>query len=69
MVWLCLQWQWLLFWLGWLCRSGSAGESDGKMAGARKVVITDVNPYRLDLARKMGATLAIDVRERKLRCH
>ena len=37
-----------------------------KMAGARKVVITDVNPYRLDLARKMGATLAIDVRERNL---
>ncbi|MEP6699289.1 MAG: L-threonine 3-dehydrogenase [Verrucomicrobiota bacterium] len=36
------------------------------MAGARKVVISDVNPYRLDLARKMGATLAIDVRERKL---
>ena len=31
-----------------------------KMAGARKVVITDVNPYRLDLARKMGATLAIE---------
>ena len=42
-----------------------------KMAGARKVVITDVNPYRLDLARKMGATLAIDVREtqtRRTRC-
>jgi threonine 3-dehydrogenase len=37
-----------------------------KMAGARKVVITDINPYRLDLARKMGATLAIDVRERNL---
>src|SRR6266853_5533 len=35
MVWLCLQWQWLLFWLGWLCRSGSAGESDGKIAGVR----------------------------------
>ncbi len=32
-------------------------------AGARHVVITDVNPYRLDLARKMGVTLAIDVRE------
>ena len=37
-----------------------------KMAGARKIVITDVNPYRLDIARKMGATLAIDVRETKL---
>lgn len=32
-------------------------------AGARHVVITDVNPYRLDLARKMGVTLAVDVRE------
>src|SRR4051795_1023370 len=37
-----------------------------KMAGARKVVITVVNPCRLDLARKMGATVAVDVRERKL---
>jgi threonine 3-dehydrogenase len=33
-----------------------------KHAGARHVVVTDVNPYRLDLARKMGATHAIDVR-------
>jgi threonine 3-dehydrogenase len=31
-------------------------------AGARHVVITDVNPYRLELARKMGVTLALDVR-------
>ncbi|HEX40905.1 MAG TPA: L-threonine 3-dehydrogenase [Phycisphaerales bacterium] len=31
-------------------------------AGARYVVITDVNPYRLELARQMGATLALDVR-------
>jgi len=29
-------------------------------AGARHVVITDLNPYRLDLARKMGATLAVN---------
>ncbi len=35
-------------------------------AGARYVVITDVNPYRLELARKMGATLAIDVRSESL---
>ena len=33
-------------------------------AGARYVVITDVNPYRLELAKKMGATLALDVRTR-----
>src|SRR3984957_12897574 len=30
-------------------------------AGARHVVITDVNPYRLELARKLGATVALDV--------
>ena len=35
-------------------------------AGARFVVITDVNPYRLELARKMGATLAVDVRTASL---
>ena len=35
-------------------------------AGARHVVITDVNPYRLELARQMGATLAVDPRERDL---
>jgi threonine 3-dehydrogenase len=29
-------------------------------AGARFIVITDVNPYRLQLAEKMGATCAID---------
>src|SRR5262245_11652861 len=32
-----------------------------KHAGARFVVITDVNDYRLDLARRMGATLAVNV--------
>jgi len=31
-----------------------------KHAGARHVVITDLNPFRLDLARKMGATLALN---------
>jgi threonine 3-dehydrogenase len=29
--------------------------------GARYVVITDVSPYRLDLAREMGVDLAVDV--------
>ncbi|MCK5129946.1 MAG: L-threonine 3-dehydrogenase [Clostridiales bacterium] len=33
-----------------------------KHAGARYVVITDINPYRLELAEKMGATLTVDVR-------
>jgi len=36
-------------------------------AGARYVVITDVNDYRLDLARKMGVTLAVNVREQNLK--
>ncbi len=35
-------------------------------AGARHVVVTDLNPYRLELARAMGATLAVDPRERDL---
>jgi threonine 3-dehydrogenase len=36
-------------------------------AGARHVVITDLNPWRLALARKIGVTLAIDPRETPLR--
>jgi len=35
-------------------------------AGARYVVITDINPYRLELAKKMGVTAAVNVRERNL---
>ncbi len=30
-------------------------------AGARHVVVTDVNPWRLELARKLGATRTVDV--------
>jgi threonine 3-dehydrogenase len=37
-----------------------------KHAGARYVVVTDLNPYRLELARKMGATRAVDPRETSL---
>ncbi|MBI1374244.1 MAG: L-threonine 3-dehydrogenase [Phycisphaera sp.] len=37
-----------------------------KHAGARYVVITDVNPYRLALAERMGVTRAVDVRSTKL---
>lgn len=32
-----------------------------KHVGARHVVITDLNPYRLELAEKMGATRAVNV--------
>jgi len=35
-------------------------------AGARHVVTTDLNPYRLELAEKMGATVALDIRERRI---
>lgn len=37
-----------------------------RYAGARHVVVTDLNPYRLDVARKMGATLAINPEEQDL---
>ena len=33
-----------------------------KHAGARFVVVTDMNEYRLDLARQMGATVALNVK-------
>ncbi|WP_394175666.1 L-threonine 3-dehydrogenase [Thalassotalea litorea] len=35
--------------------------------GARHVVITDINEYRLDLARKMGATRAVNVSQESLK--
>ena len=41
---------------------GCMAAAIAKHAGARHVVVTDVIPYRLDLAVKMGATLALDVR-------
>jgi threonine 3-dehydrogenase len=37
-----------------------------RKVGARYVVVTDVNPYRLELARKMGATRTVDVRTETL---
>ncbi|ESP93007.1 MULTISPECIES: L-threonine 3-dehydrogenase [Pseudoalteromonas] len=37
-----------------------------KHVGARHVVITDVNEYRLELARKMGATKAVNVAKESL---
>ena len=37
-----------------------------KHAGARHVVITDVNPYRLELARKMGVSMAVNTQEQSL---
>ena len=37
-----------------------------KHAGARHVVITDVNPHRLELAKKFNVTKAVDVRHTSL---
>jgi threonine 3-dehydrogenase len=37
-----------------------------RFVGSRHVVISDVNPYRLALARRMGATRALDVRTQTL---
>jgi len=38
-----------------------------RYAGARRVVITDVNDYRLGLARQMGATAAVNIQREDLR--
>lgn len=37
-----------------------------KQTGARYVVVTDINPDRLKLAEKMGATLTVDVRKESI---
>jgi len=38
-----------------------------KYAGARNIVITDVNDYRLGLAKEMGATRTVNVTRQKIR--
>jgi threonine 3-dehydrogenase len=38
-----------------------------KFAGARHVVVTDIKDYRLDLARKMGATRVVNATKENLR--
>ena len=38
-----------------------------KHAGARYVVTTDLNPYRLELAGKMGASVALNVAEKSIK--
>ena len=37
-----------------------------KFAGARHVVITDLNEYRLDLAKKLGATRTVNLAKEKI---
>jgi threonine 3-dehydrogenase len=45
---------------------GCMAAAVAKHAGARFIVVTDVNPYRLELAKKLGATTAVDVRTERV---
>jgi threonine 3-dehydrogenase len=45
---------------------GSMAAAIAKHVGARHVVITDVNDYRLELAREMGASRAVNPRKQSL---
>jgi threonine 3-dehydrogenase len=46
---------------------GIMASAIAKHVGARYIVVTDVNDYRLDLAKRMGATRAVNVQRTKLR--
>ena len=45
---------------------GCMAAAVAQYAGARYVVVTDVNPWRLELAKKMGATRIVDVRSESI---
>lgn len=45
---------------------GCMAAAIAKHAGGRHVVVTDLNPYRLNLARTLGATRVVNVKEEKL---
>jgi threonine 3-dehydrogenase len=45
---------------------GCMATAVAKQSGARQVVVTDVNPDRLALAKRMGATRVVDVSKEKL---
>jgi threonine 3-dehydrogenase len=46
---------------------GCMAAAVAKHAGARFVVVTDINPWRLELAQKLGATKTVNVSERSLK--
>ena len=46
---------------------GIMGALVAQAVGARKVVITDINPYRLDLARKVGIHHVVDASKETLK--
>lgn len=45
---------------------GCMAAAVSKFAGAKQVVVTDVNPYRLELAKKLGATRVVNVAKESL---
>ena len=46
---------------------GCMAAAIAKHSGARHVVVTDVNPHRLELAKKLGATRVVDVTRENLK--
>ena len=46
---------------------GAMAAAVARHVGARHVVITDINPYRLELAKNMGATRTVDVSKENLK--
>ena len=46
---------------------GCMAAAIARHVGARHILVTDVNPYRLSLAARVGASLTIDVRETTIR--
>ncbi len=46
---------------------GIMGAAVARFAGARHVVITDVNPYRLDLAKKVGIPVTVNAKSTRLK--
>ena len=45
---------------------GIMGAAIARKAGARNVIVTDINEYRLDLAAKMGATATVNISKESL---
>jgi threonine 3-dehydrogenase len=45
---------------------GCMAAAIARHAGARHVVVSDINPYRLNLAKTVGATRVVDVRKEKI---
>ena len=45
---------------------GCMAAAISRLAGARHIVVTDINPYRLDLAKRLGATITVDATKEEL---